>query len=1381
MNRNAATWLRRLILAVCLLPMVATAQWRTIAVDDTVNAMRFNTAEEAHEFMRDYRIAQETGAGTYVSEKLYLSTTYMDGRMVSWTCFLHVGATGDYDPATCTGGPATVYQVSTQILPAEMSNTPFLDQDLGMPETTMCVGNPIHLGTGNKFQAEVDYQSGGPEPLTFARFYNSKLTSQSMGGWRHTFSRAIEINPGKFGSNQVVLHRPDGKQLAFYETTAGWLPAWTSDDRLYRTESGWRYSRADGVVETFDSAGHLQAIQQISGNVLQVSHSGGLVESVTDSYGRSLTFQHAGGRITALVDPSGQQIQYSYDGAGRLSTVTYQDFTTRGYVYDSPYGSGLLTGLIDQRGVRFATWAYDADGRAVLSEHAGGVDRVTVSYGQEGAVTVTNALGHAQHYTFSRHNGKLKPDFVEGAPCTGFVGGTEAYAYDSNGNLSSVTDRAGQARAFTYNSRGLETRRTTPDGVVVNTQWDLILAFPVKVTEPERITEYGYDTQRRLQTLTVSERSSGKARTWTLSYHPDALGVPGQLASIDGPRTDVNDLTMFGYDSAGNLTSITNALGHVTQLFGYDAHGRPGQVIDANGVTRTLTYDLLGRLTSATGPEGTTTYALDAAGLLTGVQLPNGVALTYEYDDAQRLVAVVDAQGNRRELTLNDLGGAVEEKLLDPAGLPKWLEQRTFNELGWLTAVTDAQSNTSTFGYDVVANLVSEKDPLNQENVYGYDGFHRRTLVQDPLGNAAQITYEDTGDIYRVRDPRGRSTYYTYNGFGEVTLVRSPDTGATAFTYDEAGNVASRKDAKGQVTTYTYDALNRLVRSEPSSSAEPATIYGYDSTSAAYGIGRLTSVSDGHGLRIFDYTPAGQLASESWEINGHVLTTDYRYDGAGLLTGITYPSGRSVEYARNAVGDVESVSTTAAGLTSPLASQIVRAPFGPVTSLVHGNNLQETRSLDQSYRVTTINVPGVFSRSYSYTADSNVDAIDNLLLSNASQDYSYDAADRLTGSLGAYGSLGFEYDANSNRIAFVDDGLRDDYEIRFSNNWLLETGNGSVVRSYDANGNQIQAGADVFTYDSQNRLVSATVDGVTAEYGYNHLHQRVTKALNGHVRLMLYDQAGNLLSEVDSATGQALAEYVSLDGAPLAYIEAGNIYQIHVDHLGTPQVLTDGTGQIAWEAHYTPFGRAAVASQGPTFNLRFPGQYFDTETGLHYNWHRYYDPATGRYITSDPIGLLGGLNTYGYVGGNPLIHIDPLGLEKINLFRPGSVENLAARDRQRDIKGVLAVYAHGNAGAVFDDRNREMVPLDAKQLADLIRESGMWNFGMPVLLGSCNTASGDSSIASQLAEILGVSVEAPDGYYFPSHASKKNQVSAYKFPFLPIGGEWRVFDERGRE
>ncbi|MDW2372786.1 RHS repeat-associated core domain-containing protein, partial [Vibrio sp. 1078-1] len=199
------------------------------------------------------------------------------------------------------------------------------------------------------------------------------------------------------------------------------------------------------------------------------------------------------------------------------------------------------------------------------------------------------------------------------------------------------------------------------------------------------------------------------------------------------------------------------------------------------------------------------------------------------------------------------------------------------------------------------------------------------------------------------------------------------------------------------------------------------------------------------------------------------------------------------------------------------------------------------------------------------------------------------------------------------------------YTINYMNNWLVKAGQTS--RSYDANGNLTKQGADTFTYDSQNRLVAATVAGVTVSYTYNHLDQRVTKTLNGHTRLLVYDLAGNLIEELDAATGDVLAEYIWLDGTPLGFVQSGQTYQVHVDHLGTPKALTDVSGQVVWKASYSPFGKASIIIQGPTFNLRFPGQYYDAETGLHYNWRRYYDPNTGRYITSDPIGLAGGINT----------------------------------------------------------------------------------------------------------------------------------------------------------
>jgi len=175
----------------------------------------------------------------------------------------------------------------------------------------------------------------------------------------------------------------------------------------------------------------------------------------------------------------------------------------------------------------------------------------------------------------------------------------------------------------------------------------------------------------------------------------------------------------------------------------------------------------------------------------------------------------------------------------------------------------------------------------------------------------------------------------------------------------------------------------------------------------------------------------------------------------------------------------------------------------------------------------------------------------------------------------------------------------------------------------------VQRGQDSFVYDSHHRLIEATVDDTTATYAYNVHHQRTSKTVNGTTTRFFYGPDGELLAEIEADSGATLAEYVWLDGTPLGYLADGEIYHIHVDHLGTPQVLTDDSGAIAWQAHYRPFGEA-VTTGNLTLNLRFPGQYHDGETGLHYNWHRYYDPQTGRYLTSDPIGLVGGLNPYAY-------------------------------------------------------------------------------------------------------------------------------------------------------
>ena len=165
-----------------------------------------------------------------------------------------------------------------------------------------------------------------------------------------------------------------------------------------------------------------------------------------------------------------------------------------------------------------------------------------------------------------------------------------------------------------------------------------------------------------------------------------------------------------------------------------------------------------------------------------------------------------------------------------------------------------------------------------------------------------------------------------------------------------------------------------------------------------------------------------------------------------------------------------------------------------------------------------------------------------------------------------------------------------------------------------------------YTYDSQNRRISKTVGANTTHY--------------------IYDLNSQLIAET-LADGTPLRDYFYLEGQPLAVREYQNnpsLYYFLNDHLGTPQQLITPSGTVVWQAAYLPYGEAQIQTNTVANNLRFPGQYFDAETGLQYNWHRYYDPVTGRYISADPIGLEGGMNLYAYVGGNPVNWSDPEGL-----------------------------------------------------------------------------------------------------------------------------------------
>jgi RHS repeat-associated protein len=531
-----------------------------------------------------------------------------------------------------------------------------------------------------------------------------------------------------------------------------------------------------------------------------------------------------------------------------------------------------------------------------------------------------------------------------------------------------------------------------------------------------------------------------------------------------------------------------------------------------------------------------------------------------------------------------------------------------------------------------------------------YDNLDRLTQTLNADSGIEQFTPNALDQTTRVIDPANQATTHTVNALGDVTQTVSADTGTTVRTYDEAGNLKTEKDARNVTVSYTYDALNRLSKQQSSQSGSPVYTYGYDSC----GKGRLCWIQrDGAFHLYFSYDPHGRMNYQLRAIPGDTWYYSlHNRDAYGRPSQIVYPSGRSVATAYDAHGRISQISTqkTASDPVAVLAGNFNYSyPFAGPLSFLYGNGKSFYQSRDQDYR-PAYHFDGPRYKLYSHDEAGSVKRIADI--GNTQFTYAYDATGRLVSALdsatNSFGSLAWTYDKNGNRQSETRNAGTMPYVYSPpGSNWLYQRGSDS--RSKTAIGNTASiSGVATFTYDGFNRLATSQTAAETTTYTYNALGQRIKKRnQNGLQTVFHYGQNGELLYERD-ASGNS-KEYVWLEGRPLARIDNGTaIYYYHVDHLGTPQAMTNSAGTTVWKADYEPFGKATIKVSTIENNLRLPGQYYDRETGLHQNYFRDYEPTTGRYVETDPIGLDGGLNLYSYANQNPLTFTDPLGLAPYN-------------------------------------------------------------------------------------------------------------------------------------
>jgi RHS repeat-associated protein len=419
------------------------------------------------------------------------------------------------------------------------------------------------------------------------------------------------------------------------------------------------------------------------------------------------------------------------------------------------------------------------------------------------------------------------------------------------------------------------------------------------------------------------------------------------------------------------------------------------------------------------------------------------------------------------------------------------------------------------------------------------------------------------------------------------------------------------------VATYTYDSLYRLTSKKFLQDPSQDIIYTYDSTKVSHGKGRLTGREDPSGIYTFHYDSNGNLTKEEKQIGNVTYTTKYGYNKNNTLTSVTYPSGRIITYIPDEIERISKVSTGAGFRAKPLASSISYLPFGGLTGFTYGNGLPLSHSHDYQYRISSIAVNSLLNRTYEHDPNGNVTSITDTVNPNWNQPQERPET--------------YTYEQGTNRLSQV-------------------TGEAPITFGYDPNGNTKSENTRTFEYDYSNRLTMVKEnDSTIAEYVYNGAGQRIIKKLPNETQIFHYDSWGHLIAETDE-NGQALAEYVYLGDQLLSMIRGGETYYYHNDHLGTPQILTDTMGKVVWKAGYNAFGETNILIEQVENPFRFPGQYYDMETGLHYNYFRDFNPRIGRYMTPDPIGLEGGINLFVYVSNNPVNWNDPWGLSEDATF-----------------------------------------------------------------------------------------------------------------------------------
>ncbi len=976
----------------------------------------------------------------------------------------------------------------------------------------------------------------------------------------------------------------------------------------------------------------------------------------------------SGDTSTIVVNADGTYTRTLKDGtlqtfntSGILNTISDRNNNTT----TLSYSGGNLVTITDSTGRSLSIAA--ASGQiASITDPSG--QTYKFSYNGNLLMAVSDPSGDIWNYTYDA-NGRMLTK-------TDPAGFQSIYAYDVNGNLISTTDPNGMVKTMTYNQALNEAQFVEIDGGVWYQFYDPNLNLPTQTmavdpNDNEYITNYTYDSNGNMLTKTDPD---GDVTTYTYDAKSNVTSIINALgqktiytynnfSEVTSMIDPLGNNTTYTYDANGNLLSTTDPLGVVT-TYQYDTKGNETRATNALNHTTKLTYDKYNNIASVTDPAGdksTFTYTIN--GKMTSLTDANGNTTTLTYNNLNQLIQVVDSEGNTTLYAYDKDGNRTMRA--DANGNATYFaynfkRQPTMgkNALGGITslnytgtgcefcggsryqlaALIDANGNTTSYSYDILGRLINQTDSLGNGIMYSYDPAGNLTTVNKADGATIHYAYDATGRLLTKSYPDGSTTSFTYDAKGNILTATNNNISYT-FTYDADGRVASVADHFNDLVNYAYDAVGNKTQTQLiSPSGDSTDSYIYDSTN------RLSKIKD------------------------EAKTFTFAYDKTGKRTNLTLPNGASASYIYDLSGNLTSLINTSSTGTIIASSAYTLDKVGN--------------------RLTSSGVNG--ENSYSY------DAV-------------YDLLSAQPGGNAQYGPEEYTYDLMGNRLT----GPKSNQTYTFNQDNQLVTENKQQFQ-YDNNGNLIsyvtRSTTSSYSYDFENRLtqvITASTDTVTTTaYAYDPFGRRIQKSVTTAAAgntiatstYYIYDGQSVLLENTDTASGgEVTIRYIQGPNIDehLAMVRVNdNTYNYyHADGLGSIVAITDKNQQIDETYTYSAFGVVTSVGNGINNPYSFTGREWDSEASLYYYRSRYYNRKIGRFISKDPIGFIGGLNLYRYVGNNPINFRDPYGLNQ-ELY--GWISNFTQEAFTSTIENLLPesleapLQAAGYALGVLDPFPREL-------------------------------------------------------------------------------------------